>query len=380
MSSRYDTIVVGARAAGAATALLLGRAGLRVLLVDRSRYGADTLSTHALMRGAVLQLHRWGLLDRIVDAGTPPIRRSTFQYASDRVAISIKPAFGVDALYAPRRTVLDPVLVDAAAEAGVDVRYGVTVTDVLRSTDGRVAGIVGTDEVGHHLRAGAPIVVGADGLRSIVARRVGAPIEHSARAASKVLYGYWSGIDTDGYEWAYRGGAAAGLIPTNDGLTCVFAAEASSDEWWRARHSIHHIVHRASPAMADRIAWGAPAIGVRTFEGRPGYLRRATGPGWALVGDAASWKDPISAHGITDALRDAELLARAIVADSPAALAEYQAERDRLALPLMTAADRIAAYQWSDEEIPDLLLDLNAAMAADVEAIVALDVMAGAFD
>ena len=145
---RYHVVVVGARAAGAATAMLLARAGLDVLVVDRGRYGSDTLSTHALMRGGVLQLHRWGLLDRIVDAGTPPIRRTTFRYANDDVVVTIKPSLGVDALYAPRRTVLDPVLVDAAADAGADVRFGVTVTDVRRDAQGRVIGIAGRDDAG----------------------------------------------------------------------------------------------------------------------------------------------------------------------------------------------------------------------------------------
>src|SRR5689334_2367567 len=110
----YDAIVVGARAAGAATAMLLGRAGKRVLLVDRARYGADTLSTHALMRAGVMQLHRWGVLDRIQDAGTPAIRRTNFHYGNDIVPLRVSDQQGVDALYAPRRTVLDPVLVDAA--------------------------------------------------------------------------------------------------------------------------------------------------------------------------------------------------------------------------------------------------------------------------
>src|SRR5262245_62758108 len=109
-SLRYDVVVVGARCAGAATAMLLARRGLRVLVVDRSRYGSDTLSTHALMRGGVVQLHRWGLLDRIVDAGTPAIRRTTFRYATDEIVIPIKAAHGIDTLYAPRRTVLDPIL------------------------------------------------------------------------------------------------------------------------------------------------------------------------------------------------------------------------------------------------------------------------------
>src|SRR5215510_1714215 len=95
----YDVAIVGARAAGAATAYLLARHGLDVLVVDRARYGADTLSTHALMRGGVLQLSRWGLLDEIIAAGTPPVRRTTFRYADDVVAINLKSSFGVDALY-----------------------------------------------------------------------------------------------------------------------------------------------------------------------------------------------------------------------------------------------------------------------------------------
>ena len=117
-SSAYDVIVVGARPAGAATAMVLARSGLRVLVVDRSRYGADTLSTHALLRGGVLQLARWGLLHELTAAGTPPVRGSVFHYGGERIEVPIKPAAGVDALYAPRRTVLDPVLVDGASDAG----------------------------------------------------------------------------------------------------------------------------------------------------------------------------------------------------------------------------------------------------------------------
>src|SRR5881394_1414992 len=101
---RYDAVVVGARCAGAATAMLLARAGGKVLLVDRAQSGSDTLSTHGLMRAGVLQLHRWGLLDAIVAAGTPPVHTVVFDYPDERVCVPIKPSPGVDALYAPRRT------------------------------------------------------------------------------------------------------------------------------------------------------------------------------------------------------------------------------------------------------------------------------------
>src|SRR3954463_6739390 len=157
-----DVIVVGARAAGAATAMLLARAGLDVLVVERSRYGTDTLSTHALMRAGVMQLHRWGLLDAIVAAGTPPVRTSTFTYAGDAMRVPVKPLGGVEALYAPRRTVLDPVLVDAARAAGAVVEYSTSVTSLTRDERGRVVGVEGRDPMGRPVRHEARWVVGAD--------------------------------------------------------------------------------------------------------------------------------------------------------------------------------------------------------------------------
>jgi 2-polyprenyl-6-methoxyphenol hydroxylase-like FAD-dependent oxidoreductase len=378
---RYDVVVVGARAAGAATAMLLARSGLSVVVVDRSRYGTDTLSTHALMRGGVLQLHRWGLLDRIVDAGTPPVRRTTFRYAHDELTITIKPCHGVDALYAPRRTVLDPVLVDAAVAAGADVRYGVTVTDVRRDRRGRVTGVDGRDDSGHRIAIAADLVIGADGLRSTIAERVGATIEHAGTASGAVVYGYWSAVEADGYEWAYRRGSAAGLIPTNDDLTCVFAGSTPARIGRGGRRALEDVVRQASPIIGERVAAGRAPTRVRSFTGRPGYLRRAWGPGWALVGDAGSWKDPISAHGLTDALRDAELLAGAVAAAADGdrseqdALAHYQDTRNHLTLPLLTAADAVASYAWADDEIAPLLLQLSSAMADEVDVIAAMDVV-----
>jgi flavin-dependent dehydrogenase len=380
----YDAIVVGARAAGAATAMLLARQGRRVLVVDRGRYGADTLSTHGLMRAGVLQLHRWGLIDRVIEAGTPPIRRTTFTYDSRQVVITIKPSFGVDALYAPRRTVLDPILVDAAAEAGAEIRYGLTVTDVSRDDHGRVTGIIGRDEGGRSLAFDAGIVIGADGVRSTIAQRVAAPIERAGRGATAVVYGYWSDLDTDGYEWIYRPGSMAGIIPTNDGQACVFAGSTPARLGAGGIETLHEILAEASPDVAARVAAATAPKGVRSFNGLPGFIRRPWGPGWALVGDAGYWKDPISVHGLTDAFRDAELLARAIVTSEPGepdraeALAEYQDTRDRLSTPLFDVVDVIATQRWTEGEIPDLLIQLSSAMAAEVEALAALDAVATA--
>lgn len=374
-----DVIVVGARAAGAATAMLLASAGLSVLVVDRAPLGADTLSTHALMRGAVLQLTRWGVLDDIIAAGTPPIRHTSFRYSQSDVTIAIKPSPGVDALYAPRRTVLDPTLARAASAAGATVRHGVTMVGLRRGRHGRVTGIDGRDASGRALSMTAPLVIGADGRRSVVARAAGAHVTRQASNSTGVVYGYWSQLDTDGYEWAYRPGASAGLIPTNDGQTCVFAASSPRHVGRGGHAAMDAIVAAASPEMAMRVRSAVPSSAVRTFRGQPGYLRTAWGPGWALVGDAGSWKDPISAHGLTDALRDAELLARAVIATAAGsarerdAFEEYQATRDRLTLPILTTADEIAAFRWDDARIVELLVALNIAMSDELGVIADFD-------
>jgi 2-polyprenyl-6-methoxyphenol hydroxylase-like FAD-dependent oxidoreductase len=374
-----DVVVVGGRAAGAATAMLLARSGVRVVVLERSPYGADTLSTHALMRGGVVQLHRWGLLARVIAAGTPPIRRTVFTYGGERIAIPIKPWSGVDALYAPRRTVLDPILVDAAVQAGAAVRHGVAVSAVCRDGRGRVTGVAGRDERGRPFELAARIVVGADGVRSTVARLVGAPIEQAGIGASATVYGYWRGLEMDGYEWIFRPGAAAGVIPTNDGLGCVFAAAPPARVGGGGTGVLHALVAEADQELAARLAAATPPPGVRTFAGRPGFVRRSWGPGWALVGDAGYWKDPLTAHGLTDALRDAELLAAAIVSgarggrDEAAALAEYQATRDRVSADLFAVTDTIAQHRWTDDEIGRLLLRLSDSMAEEVALVGGLE-------
>ena len=371
-NSHYDVVIAGARCAGAATAMLLARQGARVLLLDRSRYGADTLSTHALMRGGVWQLHRWGLLPRVIAAGTPTVRSATFHLPGGVSTVEIRPKHGVDGLYAPRRTVLDAILVDAALSAGADVRFGTSVTGLRRDRTGRVTGITGRAGAAR-LAVGADLVVGADGRRSAVARHAGAGAAHVAPASSGVIYRYFRDVAADAYHWYFTPGSAAGVIPTNDGLACVFAA--SSAESMRrefdggAEAGLRRVLARAAPGLADRLEHHGAAGPPRAFPGLPGYLRDAAGPGWALVGDAGYFKDPITAHGITDALRDAEILARVVTSRGPGAVARYQAERDELSLRLFRVTGRIAAFDWTADEIGGHLLELNAAMAEEIAAM-----------
>ena len=375
--SHYDVVIAGARCAGAATAMLMARRGTRVLVVDPLRRGSDTLSTHALMRGAVFQLHRWGLLDAIRSAQTPPIRKTTFHYADEVVEVVIKPRDGVDALYAPRRTVLDPVLVDAAKNAGAEVAHGLSVVDLLRDGSGRVRGakIKGAD--GPALDVTSDLVIGADGIRSRVARIVKAEADYEASHASAAIYGYCKGLGLEGYHWFYNLGGAVGAIPTNDGDTCVFVS-IPQDRFDKGRRlgleSLYHDALRdLSSDLARRVDRSEGPAKLRAFAGTPGYLRRASGPGWALVGDAGYFRDPITAHGITDALRDAELLAQAVAEGSDVALAGYQTERDELVRGLLDVTDRISAFDWDLEQAKEYHLALSREMNAEVDVLRALD-------
>jgi flavin-dependent dehydrogenase len=373
----YDAIVVGARCAGAATAMLLARAGLDVLVVDRGRPGADALSTHALMRGGVLQLRRWGLLGALEDTGTPPIRAATFHYAGDQVAVPIKARDGVDALYAPRRTVLDPLLVQAAEASGARVVHGVTALDLVRDACGRVGGAVLSGPDGARSVAKAPIVIGADGMRSRIAALAGAEIERAGRHASAVVYAHWEGLAVEGYHWYYRPGASAGAIPTNGGRTCLFVALPPG----RYRGELplgvgalyRRVLDEVAPEMAAAVTGARLERKLWTFPGAPGFLRRAWGPGWALVGDAGYFKDPLTAHGITDALRDAELLSRAVAAGTEDALAAYQAARDEASLGLFEVTDRVASFEWDLDQAKRDHQALARHMAAESEMLLALD-------
>jgi menaquinone-9 beta-reductase len=371
-TQHYDVVIAGARCAGAATAMLLARQGARVLVLDRSRYGTDTLSTHALMRGAVLQLHRWGLLAPVVAAGTPAIRSTTFHLPGAVSTVEIKPRHGVGALYAPRRVVLDAILAEAARSAGAELRFGTSVTGLRRDRTGRVTGVTGRAGAAH-LEVGADLVVGADGRRSTVARCVGAEAAHVAPASSAVIYRYFRDPAIAGYHWHYATGAAAGAIPTNDGLACVFAATSAQSlrrELDRgADAAFRRVLATAAPNLADRLARRSAVGRPRVFPGLTGYLRNAAGPGWALVGDAGYFKDPLTAHGITDALRDAEILARVVTSAGPDATSRYQAERDALSLRLFRVTGRIASFTWTADDIGEHLLELKDAMAEELAAM-----------
>lgn len=365
----YDVVVVGARCAGAATAMLLARAGARVLVVERDAPGTDTLSTHALMRPGVALLHRWGVLPAVIAAGTPGIRRATFLYGEETVAVDVKPDALVEALYAPRRLLLDRLLADAAAEAGAEVVHGVSLVDLARDATGRVSGVHLCCADGSRGVVEADVVVGADGRQSTVGSLVGAAELRRSEHRSATLYAYVPGLDLAGYRWAYRPGASAGAIATNDGAHCVFAGLPPLRVRELLRRdpatALVEAVALSDPGLAERIHSADATRHPRRFHGAPGHLRQCHGPGWALVGDAGYFKDPITAHGMTDALRDASLLAEALTRAQPDGLADYQRRRDDLSIDLFEVTDAIASFAWDLDELKVHHARLKAAMAAE---------------
>lgn len=372
----YDVVIVGARVAGTATAMLLAALGFRVLVFDKGRFGSDTLSTHALMRPAVLLLKRWGITDRLDAEGTPRIRKTTFIYSdesgTETIPVEMKSRHGIDALYAPRRTVLDRVMVEAAADAGACVRHGVTLTNLLRDRSGRVSGVRVVDPRGQVNEVRANLVIGADGRRSTVARLVGATPYVWGRHATSSAFGYFDGLPVDGNRWYYRPGFGCGAIATNHGQTCLFAAIpnglASASPAERLRE-FRRAIELSAPDIAARLPEGKLAARLRFFPGMRGFLRQSWGEGWALVGDAGYMSDPITAHGITNALRDADILSRTI-ADGMS-LADYQTARDDLSLKFFEVSDRIASYDWDVPTIKQYHRIMSHEMGREEEAMVA---------
>ncbi|MEO5988974.1 MAG: NAD(P)/FAD-dependent oxidoreductase [Candidatus Eisenbacteria bacterium] len=336
-----DVIVIGARCAGSPTAMLLARRGYNVLLVDRATFPSDTISTHLIHPPGVGALKRWGLLERLKATGCPAIDHYAFDMGP--FVIEGAPGNGDNAVaYGPRRTVLDKLLVDAAAEAGAEVREGFIVDEILFD-DGRVAGIRGRDAAGTNVTERARVVVGADGLHSFVAKAV-SPEQYIDRAPIEAgYYTYWSGLPMNGRFEAYDRAPGRGWAawPTNDDLTLVVVSWPMA-EFEANRHDIerHYLeTFDRAPAFAERVR---SAKREDRFYGTnvPNYFRKPFGAGWALVGDAGYLRDFITAQGISDAFRDAESCATALdqwlsgSREFDQSMGEYQSARDRQVMPM----------------------------------------------
>ena len=368
----YDAIVVGARCAGASTAMLLARKGHRVLLVDRATFPSDIPHGHLIHRHGPRRLARWGLLDRVVATGAPPVTALTsdfqdFPLSSDDLVTDD----GVALAYGPRRSALDKVLVDAAVEAGVELRTGFVVDEFLSDGE-RVVGVLGRPR-GYHGTGSvtelARFVVGADGRNSRLASFVRAPAREATPPVACWYFSYWSGVPLATLEVRMLRDKAIFGFPTNDGLYFVGVS-------WPAAElpTVRTDIEGRFMAALDEVPELAGAIRSGRREERfygatdvPNFIRKPQGPGWALVGDAGVHKDPFLALGICDAFRDADLLADALgVALSDrsaesAALEEYERRRDEATLPDYRLNLRLGRF----ESPPADLLRIRAGVRGD---------------
>jgi flavin-dependent dehydrogenase len=358
----YDAIVVGARCAGSPTAMLLARMGHRVLLVDRAAFPSDTVSTHVIATPGLAHLKKWGLYERILATNCPEIERRTLDVGDFPLTGAIPRVDGLPSPVCARRTVLDKILVDAAAEAGAEVREAVSVQEILIKDD-RVAGIRGRDRNGALCSELARIVIGADGKHSCVAQAAAAPFYKEVPPLMCWYYSYWAGIQdgppTSGHYT--RNHRKMLVFPTNDSLTMVLVGWPHG-EFPRVRRNIEHEYRVAADMLSPELGeWLGARERVERFFGMadlPNFFRRPYGPGWALVGDAGHHKDPVVAHGISNAFRDAGLIAEAIHAglcgERPMedALAEYETRRNDAAFPWYEQTVRSASFTPpSDDEL-----------------------------
>jgi flavin-dependent dehydrogenase len=380
--SHHDVVIVGGRVAGSATAMLLARLGHDVVVVDQASFPSDTVSTHSIARSGVVQLRRWGLLDEVLDSGAPAIRQVTFNAAGESLTRTIKDKAGVDLLVAPRRYVLDTILAAAAEHAGADVRSGVTVTGLQRDGHGRVVGVDGHGRAGARVELGAQFVVGADGLRSRVAGLVDATINEAGRAGGAAQYAYYTGIPWNGIEFFVAERCFAGVFPTHDGQACIWVCTPSADAKAARRRTgsrveaFDQLLERSAPELAKRLRQARRTSPVQGMLRQPNQVRQAFGPGWALVGDAGYYRDAITAYGISDAFRDAELLAAALDqvldgdAEETTALAAYQHQRDQTLREIFDITCRLAAYPPVPTFV-ELQKELSAAIDKEAAALAA---------
>ena len=368
----YDAIVVGARCAGSPTAMLLARSGHRVLLLDKATFPSDIMSTHYIHPPGVEYMRKWGVLDAVKASGCPRIRQINMTVAG--TSFSPPRPEGADEMeaYCPRRTVLDKILVDAAAEAGVEVREGFSVQEIVSDGD-RVTGVRGGVKGGSGVTEEARIVIGADGLRSTVAGFV-RPDEYNTKPTlSFGYYAYWSGVQLDGaelYMMEEPGDLAFGGVlafPTHDDQACI-AVGGPIDQFHEFREDIegHYMkVLDSTPTLGERVRGGKREARFIGTADQRNFFRKPYGPGWALVGDAGYHRDFVTGLGITDAFRDAQLLADAIDAGFSErrplddAMAGYERERNEIATPLYELTTQMASGQ--DIE-PRLFLSFGLAM------------------
>ncbi len=385
-AERVDAVIVGARCAGSATATALARAGRSAVCIERAKFPADTLSTHLLFLGGVLELQRLGALDRVLALGPPRLPEASMAWGRHEIRTGYTPVDGVDYALCVRRPGLDAALVATAREAGAEIREGCQALGCVWD-EGRMVGVRYRDADGIEREVRAPLVIGADGRKSLVAREAG--VVETPRLFNPngrgCYFAYWRDgrpeLRSCASQWR-QGRELVTAFPCDDGLVLVLLmppVDSADDfrvdleaEYLRTVHSV--------PGLAARLDGARLVSKVRHTNSTASYFRRSRGPGWALPGDAGHFKDPVTAQGIRDAIRFGRLLGEKVapVLDGDRrlldqALTEWERNRD---------AECIEMYQWTNrlgraEEMSPIEAELYSQGSADPElARGFLDVMA----
>jgi 2-polyprenyl-6-methoxyphenol hydroxylase-like FAD-dependent oxidoreductase len=358
--ARYDVLIVGTRCAGAPLAMLLARKGYNVLGVDRAQFPSDTVSTHFMWPRTTASLAKWGLLDKLAETGCPMIDQVTADYGAIAIRGRPSPVDGTAAMFSPRRTVLDNLLVDAARQAGAEMREMTTFRELIWA-EGRVVGARLQNADGRLVEESAAVVVGADGMWSPVARAAGATADVAHPSFTCGYYAYWAGVPTQGVEFYVRQGRDILVFPTHDGLTCIWAGR-SHDDWDKYRTDVegnYLDIIGLAPSLAERLKRSEQVTSFKGTSKLLNFYRQSFGKGWALVGDAAYHRDPLPGMGIGDAFLGAQLLADALaagLADDPvlldSSLVAYQSTFRCRTMPIFEYTLKAASLKDPTSAVP----------------------------
>ncbi len=315
MTQDFDVVVVGARCAGSSLAALLARRGIRVAVVEQATFPRDTLSTHVMQSQALAFLNRVGVLEKVRATGAPflsclDLRQEDLEFVTP---IPSRPG-DVGGAASVRRTLLDPILAQAAAEAGADLRMATRVTGLIQD-QGRVAGVRVTTN-GSETELRARLVVGADGRNSTIAKLAGARKYNLTPNERFIYWSFFEGAEPGSdpafifHRWSNR--LVLGT-PADSGLYQVIVLPELR-ELPRFREDLEDtfMEHARSCRPVAEILSNARRVGKLFGMLRwEGFFREPSGPGWVLVGDAGHFKDPTPGQGIQDAFRQVDALARA---------------------------------------------------------------------
>jgi 2-polyprenyl-6-methoxyphenol hydroxylase-like FAD-dependent oxidoreductase len=309
----WDAVIVGARCAGASAALLLARRGRRVLLIDRATFPSDVMSTLYIHQPGIALLDRWGLLDSVVATGCPPVDTLSYYVQDVELHGAIAPYGNITTTYAPRRHILDQLLVNAAVSAGAEFAEGHSLSGVLWEDD-HIAGVRLRAKDGREVSERTGLVIGADGMRSRLAELVETPYVIEDPSATCVYYTGWTGMSC-GLQTRVRSGSAMATVPTHDGVTLVLTYfPQDSFRAIKINPLKAHLgcIRAMAPDLFDQISVGEQAIRLQGTGDQRNFFRKAHGPGWVLIGDAGLHLDSITALGIANAFTQADLLSESL--------------------------------------------------------------------